>query len=76
MAKKLTKGAVKSFRKLRKIQAKLKVQLRRTKEKAKQVDRKVNMYTRKYPKRALLIAAATGALLGAGAAYAMRRRRR
>lgn len=76
MVKKLTKGAVRQFKKLRKVQAKLKVQLRRTQEKAKQVDRKVKGYTRKYPKRALLIAAATGALIGAGVAYATRRKRR
>lgn len=77
MAKKsITKGAARQFRKLRRLQGKLKVQLRRTKDKAKKIDRKVNEMTRKYPRRALLIAAATGALIAAGAAYAMRRRRR
>ena len=74
--KAITKGAAKQFRKLRKLQGKLKVQLKRTKEKARKIDRKVNEMTRKYPRRALLIAAATGALIGAGAAYAMRRRRK
>lgn len=65
-----------SDRKLHSAAKKAKAQLARAKKAVMSAEKKVRSYTSKNPRRALAIAAGTGALLGAIAVALARRKRR
>lgn len=66
----------KQVKRLSALRGKLSKQLQKTEHQAKQVDKRLTTYARKYPRRALLAAAGAGAAIGIGAALLMRRKKK
>ena len=70
------KSVAKQFKKLSALRGKLAVQLKKTEVQAKQVDKRLTVYTKRYPRKALLMAAGAGAAMGIGAAMLFRRKKK
>ncbi len=73
---KIPKSVVRQIKRLSVVKGKLMTQLRKTEAQAKQVDKRLMSYTKKYPNKALLMAAAGGAALGIGTAMLIRRKKK